>query len=205
MSTTILCALSLVLAMLSLVQATYQRGDRIPVMIQTYHSGWKSLWMEPAVSNMPHFINNQDSILSISLPRPEVREEQILEQQQESAEDGSKPKRKRNIDPKLLDSRINPEEDVKVSFTFADRKIILPQVVVFDADEKKSLKRLIVTFYHDKFDVLRLTHQLECKTFAIVFYLFIPLSHLLTHDHYSHCRRSSNSSIGSFTSLIDSF
>ena len=56
---------------------------------------------------------------------------------------------------------LNPDDDVKVTLTFAENKLIVPNVKVFDSNRKTSLERLIVTFYHDDFDVLRLSYHAE--------------------------------------------
>jgi hypothetical protein len=42
---------------------------------------------------------------------------------------------------------------VKISFTFADEKLIVPWTVAYDAKTGQYLTDLIIKFYHDDFDV----------------------------------------------------
>ena len=58
--------------------------------------------------------------------------------------------------------RLNPEEDVKVSLAFASSKLAVPNVILYDSKKKRSLQKLHVVFYHDDFDVLRVSHHSVC-------------------------------------------
>ena len=58
---------------------------------------------------------------------------------------------------------INLEADVKMSLTFSNSKLIVPMVIVYDSNTKKSLIQLVITFYHDDFSVERISYDAKCK------------------------------------------
>ena len=93
---------------------------------------------------------------------------------------------------KIEEIRINPKEDVKFSLTFEESKLLLPMLVslkfllyctavhiilnivqrnkmyeqvLFDAKRRVSLKKLVLTFYYDEYDLLRVSHEATCKKF----------------------------------------
>ena len=84
---------------------------------------------------MPRFQKSDSFVLQTTLPRPSEKEPEV---------------------------RLNPEEDVKVSLTFASSKLVVPNVIMYDSKKKRSLQQLMITFYHDDFDVLRLSFHTTC-------------------------------------------
>ena len=55
--------------------------------------------------------------------------------------------------------KIALEEDVKISFTFADYKLVVPWTVIYDSKKGVALKEIYLTFYHDDFDVHRVDYE----------------------------------------------
>lgn len=104
-----------------------ERGDRIGTMVQTLHDGFKTSWADVPIGQMPRFREPSSSILRVPLPQ--------------------------RTPPGQPGKAVNPSEDVKLSLTFADHKLILPWTVVFDAAKRKSLQKLTIIFSHDQFDV----------------------------------------------------
>ena len=49
------------------------------------------------------------------------------------------------------------DDDIKMSFTFAEYKLIIPWTTYYDSKAKGCLKRLNIKFYHDDFDVQRIS------------------------------------------------
>ena len=84
---------------------------------------------------MPRFQKSDSFVLQTTLPHPSEKEPEV---------------------------RLNPEEDVKVSLTFASSKLVVPNVIMYDSKKKRSLQQLMITFYHDDFDVLRLSFHTTC-------------------------------------------
>ena len=115
------------LSLLLWLAAGLERGDRIGTMVQTLHDGFKTSWVDVPIGQMPRFREPSSSILRVPLPE-------------------RKP-------PGQSGKAVNPSEDVKLSLTFADHKLILPWTVVFDAAKRKSLQKLTIIFAHDQFDV----------------------------------------------------
>jgi hypothetical protein len=83
---------------------------------------------------MPRFRRRDSTIYRVSLPRPTEKDPEI---------------------------NLNPDEDVKITLTFAENKLVVPNIKIFDSQRKSSLEKLIVIFYHDDFDVLRLSYHTE--------------------------------------------
>ena len=59
--------------------------------------------------------------------------------------------------PEIL---LNLDVDVKMSFSFGEGKLVIPRVIVYDSASKRMLERLLITFVHDEFDVLRVSSSL---------------------------------------------
>lgn len=127
--------LLLVTFFLAILLATrgFQPGDRVAVLSQTLHNGWKTQLNEFPIHHMPHFRQADSFIVHAALPSP---------------------------DGKPLMS-IKPDEDVKIMLTFDNSKLISSWITIFDAKNRKSLKKLILTFDHDEFDILHTTYTMQ--------------------------------------------
>ena len=93
--------------------------------------------MDIALNHMPKFKVSDTAVIQATLPHP-LHEQGLV-------------------------AKLNPEEDVKVSLTFAGHKLLLPWVLLYDSKHRKSLSLLTVTFYHDDFEILRLGYKTTCK------------------------------------------
>ena len=127
--------LLLVTFLLAILLATrgFQPGDRVAVLSQTLHNGWKTQLNEFPIHHMPHFRQADSFIIHAALPSP---------------------------DGKPLMS-IKPDEDIKIMLTFDDSKLISSWLTIFDAKNRKSLKKLILTFDHDEFDILHISYTMQ--------------------------------------------
>lgn len=113
-----------------------QPGDRISTLYQTIHNDWKTPWTDLPIHQMPRFRSPDSVIVRLTLPHPSA------------------------VDSKKIEAiRINPKEDVKFSLTFEESKLLLPMLILFDAKRRVSLKKLILTFYYDEYDLLRVSHE----------------------------------------------
>eukprot|EP01041_Mallomonas_annulata_P002380 gene2380-4624_t len=110
-----------------------QSQDRVNAFVRTLHGGWKTPWIEVPIFHMPRFRTPDVFRFKPTLPMPKDSEE----------------------------DRFNPNENIKISFSFAENKLIVPWIIVYEAKESKSLERLIVTFDHDEFDILRVETATE--------------------------------------------
>jgi hypothetical protein len=113
-----------------------QPGERISALTQTIHNDVKTEWMDLPVHLMPRFGERQSQIFHVLLPK--------------KAENAS-------------DFRINPKSDVKVSFTFLGNKLSAPALTVYSAKDRVSLKKVVLTFTRDEFEVVRVDAQKICK------------------------------------------
>lgn len=98
--------------------------------------------MDLSLHQMPKFQRPDSQLMQTTLPRPKDNEPEM---------------------------KLNPSEDVKISFTFARNKLVVPVILLYDSKLRKSLMSLIVTFSHDDFDVLRLRYETVCKSILIIF------------------------------------
>ena len=147
-----------VIASLMLNVFGMQSGDRVSTMLQTLHSGWKTSLMDISLQQMPRFRIRDSTIIRVTLPRDSDNSPEM---------------------------KLNPSEDVKVSLTFDNSKLAIPWIVLFDAANRRTLRRIVVTFSHDEFEVLRLNYELQCKNICFM------LSHLTT-DAIVCARRTTN-------------
>ena len=84
---------------------------------------------------MPKFKQRDAAVITAPLPKPDL-------------DDADKD----NTGAKEL--KIDPAEDIKLSLAFANSKLAIPWIVLYDAKAKKSIEKLSVIFSHDDFDVL---------------------------------------------------
>lgn len=59
--------------------------------------------------------------------------------------------------------KLNPNQDLKFILSFSGDKLLTPWTVLYDSLGRRTLNKLIVTFEHDEFDVIRLKAELKCK------------------------------------------
>ena len=117
-----------------------QRGDRMPVLVQSLHDGWLSPWLELSLTTMPRFRIDEDATVHVQLPQPSISKDSSSSSEKETEKDKEVGKKKKS--PKTQQQQqqqgFNKNEDIKVSLTFSESRIILPNVVLFDADEVGS-------------------------------------------------------------------
>jgi len=64
--------------------------------------------------------------------------------------------------------KLNPNQDLKFTLSFSGDKLLTPWTVLYDSVGRRTLNKLIITFEHDEFDVLRLKSELKCKCNIII-------------------------------------
>ena len=78
---------------------------------------------------------------------------------------------------RLSGTRINPNSDLKISFTFDRSKLSVPSVTVFDSKNRISLKKIIITFTHDEFELVRVDFKPLCTWCSSCMYVPYHLIH----------------------------
>ena len=58
---------------------------------------------------------------------------------------------------------VNPAEDVKVQLTFGN-SLQVPWITVFDSKKQNALQTLLLTFYTDRYNIVRVMHNTEYTT-----------------------------------------
>lgn len=111
-----------------------QPDDRFTLLYQILHGGWKTALIEIPSNLMPKFRHPESINLKPTLPRPNENGPEI---------------------------KFDPNENVKISLTFADNKLILPWITLYDARNGKRVEKLLILFEHDEFEILRVSHVLE--------------------------------------------
>ena len=63
-------------------------------------------------------------------------------------------------------------------FTFDDAKFLSPYIVTYDADKNVMLKKCIVTFMQDAYDIITVTYKYECKYLSIAHHISVCFIHV---------------------------
>lgn len=121
-----------------------QPGDRVSTLLQTLHSDMKTQWTDIPLNQMPRFGIPESVIIHANLP-----------------------KYKENSTSS--DYKIDPSKDVKVSLSFDGNKLMIPWIPIYDSKDKRTMRKLIVTFTIDEFEVIRIKHQVICKFASFCF------------------------------------
>jgi hypothetical protein len=99
------------------------------------HDGWTSAWMDVAIHQMPKFKVSESRVLQVELPHDDVGKER----------------------------KLNGNDDVKMALTFDKNKLMIPWVILFESQTRKSLNKMEITFAHNEFAILRVDYELICK------------------------------------------
>lgn len=59
--------------------------------------------------------------------------------------------------------KIDVSSDFKVALAFDNHKLMVPWVTVFDAEKRRSLRKLVITFTKDEHEIIKIDHEEECK------------------------------------------
>lgn len=145
-----LAAYALCLSVLLYVCLAYKNGDRVSIMAQTLHNEWKTSLLELPLHQMPRFGEPAKFVYHATLPEPAISKE------------GSKGK-----------GKVNPDQDIKISFTVSDNKILIPWTKIFDSKTKTSLTKLLVTFSHDQYEIIKADVESTCKSLSLSIFLSI--------------------------------
>jgi len=124
------------------VTVALQPGDRVSMLTQTFHSDTKTEWLDMPLHLMPRFTTPGSHIFHVTIPK---------------------------FAKNATEYRINPRNDLKVSFTFLGNKLSLPNIQVYNAKERVALKKLVITFTHDEFEVVKVDIEKTCKYFLAAF------------------------------------
>ena len=125
-----------------------QPGDRISMLTQSLHSDSKTDWIDMPVHMMPRFGEPDSHIFHTVIPK---------------------------FSENSTDYRINPRSDLKISFTFLGNKLSIPWIAVYSAKDRISLKRLVIKFTRDEFEVVQVDVEKICKFFMFqtIYYIVI--------------------------------
>lgn len=115
----------------------YQPGEEVSTTFQVIHAGLKTQWSDLAVGKMPKYRIPEELMLEFKLP----------------------------LNEKVKGSEyvVQVDKNVALSLAFDSRKLILPRIKLYDAEKRKSLRELIVTFTHDEFEIVKVQHEMICK------------------------------------------
>ena len=118
----------------------YDNGDRVSATIQTLHSGWKTVATDLPLTHMPYFGKDSASLtLNTPLPQPDAD------------------------NPRSM--TVNPDEDVKIQLAFGNA-LLVPWIAVFDSKKRRNLESLVLTFYTDRYNIVRVVHETRYSTSA---------------------------------------
>ncbi len=116
----------------------FEAGDRISTQIRSKHNDVLTTWLDVPIEKMPRFKLSDSQVIQVAIPTKE-------------GENGG---------------TLNPTDHFKISMTFANHKLLVPWVALYDAQERKSLNKLTVIFEYDEYDVLRVRSIPHCEFVA---------------------------------------
>ena len=123
------------------ISIALQPGDRITAAVQSHHGIMKTPWLDLPLEHMPIFGTASNAIIHV--PLPELR--------------NSKGELSNHQDI------LNLKEDLIVTLSFDRNKLLIPQLTVYDSENKRSVRKLIVTLTRDEFEIVRLSTEVICK------------------------------------------
>lgn len=130
-----LLSIAIVLLALLVPSNAFVQEDRMSVLMQVLHAGWKSPWLEMSLNEMPRFMLNEAVMVRPVFPKKDENDKKYL---------------------------WNPEIDAKISFTFSESKLSIPAILLYSATGK-SLEKIVFTFEHDAYDVISVSHVATYK------------------------------------------
>ena len=116
-----------------------------------FHNKWKTPKIELPLRHLPRFKEPAEFVMHATIPGQQGKEAEM-----DFNTTGAKAE---DFLWKAKNVKVNPEEDVKISFTFANNKLLIPWLSVFDAKKRRSLEKLEVTFEHDQYDILEVRYN----------------------------------------------
>lgn len=125
-----------ILVTLFVTIVAHQEDERIVASSISQHSGGRTTWSDLPVGIMPRFGINDEVVFHAHIPK---------------------------LSKNASDHRIDISSDFKVSFAFDSHKLVVPWITVFDANKKRTLRKLFVTFTKDEHEIVKVDHELECK------------------------------------------
>ena len=73
-------------------------------------------------------------------------------------------------------SKIDTYKDFKLTLSFDRHRLVLPWIVLYDSEARRSVRKLVVTFIHDEFEVVSIKHEIVCEDFNVSYLLLTILS-----------------------------
>ncbi len=138
-----LLVLILILILICSIEA-YQKGDRIMTIAQSQHMNTRTSWNDIPLQIVPRFAIDEQIIYHAPIPKYNVN---------------------------ATDYRISTKDDFKVTMSFAFNKFSIPWITIFDASQRRVLRRLKLTFQHNHYEILHVDYELICKFFSSFFLL----------------------------------
>ena len=123
---------------------SFQPGNVIPASTRSLHDQRKTEWTDVSLPISPKFAIMESVLFHADIPQANKTGSSLY--------------------------TIDPQKDFKVSFIFG-HSIQIPWITVFNAEERKCLRKLIVTFTRDEFEVLKVKYKTICKYLASNFLL----------------------------------
>jgi len=131
--------------------SSYENGDIVSGVSQSLHNGWKTPKIDMPLRQLPRFREPAAFVVHATIPGQHGEEAEVFLNTTNT--------KRTNLLWKGKNVKVNPGEDVKISFTFANNKLLIPWLSVFDSKKKRSLERLVLTFEHDQYDVLEVRYE----------------------------------------------
>jgi hypothetical protein len=132
---------------------SYQLGDRVITTIQSQHVQARSPWHELPITLFPRFGIDEKVIVHASIPKDSTN---------------------------TTEHRINTGYDFKATLAFDYNRHSVPWITIYDKEQHRTLKKLLVTFVRDEFEIVKVHYDPICKSWPMMCcslscFIFIPL------------------------------
>lgn len=130
--------------------AAFQHGDRVTSVAMSQHMDKRTTWNDMSLQILPRFMIDESVVFHAEIPKFHVN---------------------------ATDYKINIKGDFKAILSFDYNKFSTPWVTVYDAEQRRVLRRLKLTFTHDRYEILKVDYELVCKycTASVYFLLVVDL------------------------------
>lgn len=135
----------------------YQLSDPVITSAQSQHIEARTGWYDFPLDALPKFGVEDTAIVHATVPQGVAN---------------------------ATNYRINPNFDFKVSLSFDYHRVAVPWFVVYDAQQRRTLKKLKVTFTRDEFEIVKVDYEPICETISCP--RCLSMSYRIISHHHRH-------------------
>lgn len=145
---------------------SYEIGERISLSSRSSHANkqnaWRTDWVDMPPFLAPRFAEAEEIVFHGVLLLAKGNENKgntTLSEGVGGTGDGELV-----IQADSVPYKINPEVDFRIGLAFDNHHHHIPWLTVFNAQQRRRLQKLEVTFLHDSYEIIDIRYQTTCKS-----------------------------------------